>query len=78
VLDLKRVAFGGIELNNLPENKTRFFTRREYDDLHKFLKAKKQADHAQKKSDENHQMQLEKSKKEAGSAHQSTKKSEKQ
>ncbi len=39
VLDLKRVAFGGIELNNLPENKTRFFSRREYDDLHKFMKA---------------------------------------
>jgi len=38
VLDLKRVAFGGIELNSLPENKTRYFTRREYDDLHKFMK----------------------------------------
>lgn len=38
VLDLKRVAYGGIELNNLPENKTRYFTRREYDDLHKFMK----------------------------------------
>ncbi|MDM5264051.1 pseudouridine synthase [Sulfurovum sp. XTW-4] len=38
VLDLKRVAFGGIELNNLPTNKTRYFTRREYDDLHKFMK----------------------------------------
>ena len=38
VVDLKRVAFGGIELNNLPENKTRYFTRREYDDLHKFMK----------------------------------------
>ncbi|MCF6245078.1 MAG: rRNA pseudouridine synthase [Sulfurovum sp.] len=38
VLDLKRVAFGGIELNNLPENKTRYFTRREYDDIHKFIK----------------------------------------
>jgi len=37
VLDLKRVAFGGIELNNLPENKTRYFTRREYDDVHKFM-----------------------------------------
>ena len=42
VLDLKRVSFGGIELNNLPENKTRFFTRREYDDVHKFLKRKRQ------------------------------------
>jgi 23S rRNA pseudouridine2605 synthase len=38
VLDLKRVAFGDIGLNNLPTNKTRFYTRREYDDLHKFLK----------------------------------------
>jgi len=38
VLDLKRVAFGEIELNNLPTNKTRYFSRREYDDLYKFLK----------------------------------------
>jgi len=47
VLDLKRVAYGGIELNNLPTNKTRFFTRREYDDLHTFmkqLKAEKKAE----------------------------------
>jgi 23S rRNA pseudouridine2605 synthase len=41
VLDLKRVAFGGIELNNLPSNKTRYFTRREYDDVHKFMKRRK-------------------------------------
>jgi 23S rRNA pseudouridine2605 synthase len=41
VVDLKRVAFGGIELNNLPTNKTRFFTKREYDDLHTFLKQRK-------------------------------------
>ena len=41
VLDLKRVAFGGIELNNLPTNKTRYFTRREYDDLHQFMKRRK-------------------------------------
>ncbi|MEA2048609.1 MAG: pseudouridine synthase [Campylobacterota bacterium] len=41
VLDLKRVAFGGIELNNLPENKTRYFSRREYDDIHKFMKRKR-------------------------------------
>ena len=38
VLDLKRVAYGGIELNNLPTNKTRYFTRKEYDNLHKFIK----------------------------------------
>jgi len=42
VVDLKRVAFGDIELNNLPTNKTRYFTRREYDDLYKFLKAQNQ------------------------------------
>jgi len=41
VLDLKRVSFGGIDLNNLPTNKTRFFTRREYDDVHQFMKRKK-------------------------------------
>ena len=58
VLDLKRVAFGGIELNNLPENKTRYFTRREYDDLHKFLKEKRQKEHARKKSEENRAKQL--------------------
>jgi 23S rRNA pseudouridine2605 synthase len=61
VLDLKRVAFGGIELNNLPENKTRYFTRREYDDVHKFMKRKKENEkadiynkaHAQKQEEEN-------------------------
>ena len=41
VLDLKRVSFGGIDLNNLPTNKTRYFTRREYDDVHQFMKRKK-------------------------------------
>ena len=38
VLDLKRVAYGFIELNNLPENKTRFLTTKEYETLHKYLK----------------------------------------
>ncbi len=46
VLDLKRVSFGGIDLNNLPTNKTRFFTRREYDDVHKFMKRKKENEKA--------------------------------
>jgi len=41
VLDLKRVAFGEIELNNLPTNKTRYFSRQEYDALRAFLKKKK-------------------------------------
>jgi len=54
VLDLKRVAFGGIELNNLPTNKTRFFTKREYDDLHAFLKQrKKEQKKALRKAKEN-------------------------
>jgi len=61
VLDLKRIAFGGIELNNLPENKTRYFTRREYDDVHKFMKrwrtnkmaAVKNEYNAQKQEEEN-------------------------
>jgi 23S rRNA pseudouridine2605 synthase len=38
IVDLKRVAFWEIELNNLPTNKTRYFTQNEYDRLHKFLK----------------------------------------
>jgi 23S rRNA pseudouridine2605 synthase len=37
VLDLKRIEFGGITLNNLPTNKTRYFSRREYEDLHLFM-----------------------------------------
>jgi 23S rRNA pseudouridine2605 synthase len=38
VLDLKRVSFGDIRLNNLPTNKTRYYTRREYSDLYDYLK----------------------------------------
>jgi len=44
VMDLKRVAFGDITLNNLPTNKTRFFTRKEYSDLYDFLKGKERAE----------------------------------
>lgn len=44
VLDLKRVAYGDIELNNLPENKTRYFTRKEYEKLHQFLKEARKDD----------------------------------
>ncbi len=49
VLDLKRIEFGGISLNNLPTGKTRFFTRREYDDLHKYLKAMQKLEEQEKK-----------------------------
>ena len=52
VLDLKRVGFGGMELNNLPTNKTRYFTRREYDDIHKYLKAVKQQEHQDAKEEQ--------------------------
>jgi len=38
VLDLKRVSYGPFELNNLPENKTRFLSAKEYDALHKIVK----------------------------------------
>jgi len=41
VVDLKRVAFWEIELNNLPTNKTRYFSRKEYDKLHTLLKKAK-------------------------------------
>ena len=57
VLDLKRVAFGGIELNNLPTNKTRYFTRREYDDLHKFMKRRRTNAAIEAKNRANAQMQ---------------------
>ena len=66
VLDLKRVAFGGIELNNLPENKTRYFTRREYDDVHKFMKRRRANAEAELKNEANARKQdyLNKKKKE--------------
>ena len=38
IVDLKRISYGFIELNNLPEGKTRYLTHKEYDELHKFLK----------------------------------------
>ncbi len=41
IVDLKRVGFWEIDLNNLPTNKTRYFSRKEYDLLHKLLKKKK-------------------------------------
>ena len=52
VLDLKRISFGGIELNNLPTGKSRFFTRKEYDDIHKYLKAIRQLEAQEKKEEQ--------------------------
>lgn len=45
VMDLKRVAYGWVELNALPEGKVRYLDKKEYDKLHAFLK------HAQKETD---------------------------
>jgi 23S rRNA pseudouridine2605 synthase len=64
VLDLKRVACGGIELNNLPTNKTRYFTRREYDDIHKFMKRRKANAEADVKNAVNASKQEERDKRE--------------
>jgi 23S rRNA pseudouridine2605 synthase len=38
VVDLKRLSFGGVELNNLPSGKVRFLTRSEYGHLYDFMK----------------------------------------
>jgi len=38
VMDLKRIEFGGISLNNLPTGKSRFFTRKEYENLKDYIK----------------------------------------
>ena len=63
VLDLKRVGYGGVELNNLPENKTRYFSRKEYDDLHQFMKRKKKNVLIAEKNESNAQKQAQKSQK---------------
>ena len=52
VVDLKRVSFAEIELNNLPTGKTRFLTRSEYSALHKFLKEEKRRAKESKKEKE--------------------------
>lgn len=39
VVDLKRLSYGGIELNNLPTGKTRFLTRSEYASLRDFMRS---------------------------------------
>jgi len=38
VVDLKRLSYGGIGLNNLPTGKTRYLTRSEYSSLRDFIK----------------------------------------
>lgn len=43
IVDLKRLSFGGIELNNLPTGKVRFLERAEYANLREFLDATEKA-----------------------------------
>lgn len=38
VVDLKRLEFGGISLNNLPSGKSRYLSKEEYKNLREFLK----------------------------------------
>ena len=38
VLDLRRIAYGFVNLNALPCGKKRYFTKEEYKSLHTFLK----------------------------------------
>lgn len=51
VVDLKRLSFGGIELNNLPSGKVRFLERSEYVSLREFLEAIEKAEKQKQKSD---------------------------
>ncbi len=54
VVDLKRLSFGGIELNSLPSGKTKFLSRAEYSHLRDFLKQDEQ-----KQKERNHKPQRE-------------------
>lgn len=49
VVDLKRVSFGGINLNNLPSGKTRYLTKDEYEDLRYFMKEQTKVERKKKK-----------------------------
>jgi 23S rRNA pseudouridine2605 synthase len=52
VTDLKRVSFGGINLNNLPSGKTRYLESNEYENLRYFMKEQTKLNRKQKKQDE--------------------------
>lgn len=51
IVDLKRLSFGGIELNNLPTGKVRFLERAEYANLREFLDAVEKAEKQKQKSE---------------------------
>lgn len=58
VVDLRRLSFGGIALNNLPTGKTRFLTRSEYGSLYDFLKEEERKAKEEAKAKANTQVQL--------------------
>lgn len=62
VADLRRLSFGGIELNNLPTGKTRFLSRSEYGSLHDFLKEEEKRTKEATKAQANTQAQLQQKK----------------
>jgi 23S rRNA pseudouridine2605 synthase len=51
IVDLKRLSFGGIELNNLPTGKVRFLERAEYANLREFLDSAEKAAKIKQKSE---------------------------
>ena len=51
IVDLKRLSFGGIELNNLPTGKVRFLERNEYASLRDFLETAEKAAKMKQKSE---------------------------
>lgn len=51
VMDLKRVSFGGINLNNLPSGKVRYLERDEYDNLREFMKQQNKENRKKNKED---------------------------
>ncbi|MEE8589137.1 MAG: pseudouridine synthase [Sulfurimonadaceae bacterium] len=64
VVDLKRLSFGGIELNNLPTGKTRFLERSEYVHLREFLDAERDAEKLQKVQVQARELQIKEAAKE--------------
>lgn len=48
VLDLKRVSYGWISLNALPDTKNRYLNRTEYKQLHEFMRAIKEKEKEEK------------------------------
>ncbi len=59
VVDLKRLSFGGIELNNLPTGKSRFLDRSEYVHLREYLDADRDAKKIQTVQDAAREKQIE-------------------